>query len=255
MEDFSKMIDQVRISRQPFPFFDLPIELRSKVLSYNLTEAQPIDLDPNNYRSGRQRLNYFLVSHRFHAEASHMFYGNHSFRIFPTHGRFFSHRTKPLLQRLPSRYRELLTTLELRLGPGWSNPPKSWWVDSRLGIEEMVKVRTLKVFVECDPSHDIFKGFRIGKDFFTEFAAHLLEEITRRLPALLCVEFDGWPSVMREGPLMKKLVAVAKDRALKVIEMHDVEAIKGEAILAEEQLCQRRTLYRAVGTWHKERVN
>lgn len=141
--------------------------------------------------------------------------------------------------------------MELRLGPGWSNPPKSWWVDSRLGIEEMINVRTLKVFVECDPSHDIFKGFRIGKDFFTGFAAHLLEEITSRLPALSRAEFDGWPSVMREGPLMKKLVAVAKERGLKIIEMGNVEASKVDPGLAERELCHRRTRFRAVGTGTK----
>ena len=83
----------------------------------------------------------------------------------------------------------------------------------------MVAVRTLKVFVECDPSHDIFKGFRIGKNFFTEFAAELLEGIILRLPALDSVEYDGWPSVMREGPLMKRLIGVARKRGKKTSEL------------------------------------
>ena len=45
----------------------------------------------------------------------------------------------------------------------------------------MVNVRTLRVFVECDPSHDIFKGFRVGRDYFTEFSAQLLEGVIDRL--------------------------------------------------------------------------
>lgn len=227
-ETLSGMIADVRIKRQPFSFFDLPFELRSKILCYILTAAQPIDLDPNNYRSGHQRLKLFLASHRLHSEASHLFYSTHSFRIFPTHSRFFGHKTKPLLQRLPTRYREAITSLELRLGPGWSSPPKSWWVDSRLGLEEMVHVRTLKVFVECDPSHDIFKGFRIGRDFYTDFSAHLLDEITRRLPALVWVEFDGWPPVMREGPLIKRIVEVAKVNGKKAVEMGRMKANRME---------------------------
>ncbi len=223
-ENLAGMVPYVRPKRQSFPFFDLPFELRSKILCYILTESQPIDLHPNNHRSGHERLNLFLTSHRLHSEASYLFYSTHTFRIFPTHGRFFGHKSKPLLQRLPTRYREAITSLELRLGPGWSSPPKSWWVDARLGLEEMVHVRTLKVFVECDPSHDIFRGFRIGRDFFTDFSAHLLDEITRRLPALVWVELDGWPSVMREGPLMKRLVEVAKENGKKAVEMVTVEA-------------------------------
>lgn len=236
--DLPKRMANISLKPKIFPFFDLPFELRSKVLCYILTTSQPVDLDPSNYRSGHQRLNLFLTSHRLHSEASHLFYSTHTFRIFPTHGRFFGHRTKPLLQRFPTRYRESLTSLELRLGPGWNNPPKSWWVDSRLGLEEMAKVRTLKVFVECDPSHEIFRGFRIGRDFFTDFSAHLLEEITRRLPALVWIEFDGWPSVMREGPLMKKLVEVAKESGKKLNEI--AEASENQvAEIREVQSSQR----------------
>ena len=212
-------------------FFVLPFELRSKILSYVLTYPTTIDLDPTNYSVGQRRLNLFLVSQDLNCEASEIFYSKNTFRIFPTHSRFFGHKTVPLLARLPAKCRPILTSLELRLGPGWSNPPKSWRVDSRLGLEDMVKVRTLKVFVECDPSHDIFKGFRVGRDYFTDFSARLLEGIMDRLPALITVEFDAWPSVMREGPLMRKLVQVAKAKGKKTIEITGYESFEKRMIV------------------------
>lgn len=109
--------------------------------------------------------------------------------------------------------------MELRLGPGWNNPPQSWRVDDGLGLEGMEAVRTVKVFVECDPSHDIFNGFRIDRDFFTGFSAGLLEGVLQRLPSRVQVELDGWPSVKREGPLVKRLLEVARDAGVRVLEV------------------------------------
>ena len=215
----SDALSDLKIAPKTFRFFDLPYELRSKILGYVLISDRTIDLDPQNYRTAHQRLSLFLTSHRFHEEAYPVFYGGHTFRILPTHGRFFGNKTKPLLTRLSPQYRAVLVSLELRLGPGWSNPPKSWRVDDRLGLEEMAAVRTVKVFVECDPSHDIFKGFRIGREFFTDFSVELLEGILHRLPALVQVEYDGWPSVMREGPLMRRLIKVSKDGGKRVKEL------------------------------------
>ena len=201
---------------QHFRFFSLPYELRSRILIYVLAIPHTIDLNPDNYRAAHQRLNLFLTSHKLHHEASHLFYSMHTFRIFPTHGRFFAPKTVPLIARLPTRYRKTLSSLELRLGPGWNKPPKSWWADSRLGLEQMRNVRTLKVFVELDPSHEVFKGFRLGKNFFTDFAAHLLQGVLYRLPALLTVHFETWPSVSHEGPLMRKLTNVARSGGKRV---------------------------------------
>ena len=212
-----------------FPFFSLPSELRSKILLHVLAAPRTVDLDPTNYRAAHQRLNLFLASHRLHREAAHLFYSSHTFRIFPTHGRFFAPKTVPLLARLPTQYREALVSLELRLGPGWNSPPKSWWVDSRLGLEQMKSVRTLNVFIEIDPSHDVFKGFRLGKNFFTDFSAHLLEEIIRRLPSLVQVRFDAWPSVMREGLLMERLLEVAQEHKQRV-------TIKGSELSCDQIL-------------------
>ncbi|KAI4249934.1 MAG: hypothetical protein LQ352_005483 [Teloschistes flavicans] len=188
-------------------FFDLPSELRSKILSYLLcVHRRTVDLDPSNFTAAIARLNLFLVSKQFGFEAYNVFYAGHTFRIFQTHGRFLGKRTAPLLARLPSYYRNVITSLELRLGPGWSDPPKPWYVSDRLGLEDCIAVRTLRVFVEVDPSSPIFKGFRLNEDFFTIFSGSLLQQVMQRLPVLDTVEFDAYPSVDRHGALMTRLL-------------------------------------------------
>lgn len=209
---------------QYFRFFDLPSELRFKIWGFVLVTEQIVDLHPQNFQLGRKLLNIFLTSHRFHEEAYPVFYGGHTLRIFPTHDRFFGHKVQPLVARLWPRYRAALVSLELRLGPGWSNPPRSWRVDNRLGLEEMAAVRTLKVFVECDPSHDMFKGFRLDKAFFTDFSGNLLRGVIQRLPSMTKVEIDGWPSVLREGPLVKRLLEVATEAEKMVVVNEDEDA-------------------------------
>ena len=92
----------------------------------------------------------------------------------------------------------------------------------------MEAVRTVQVFVECDPSHDIFNGFRIDRDFFTGFSKGLLEGILQRLPSVMQVEFDGWPSVMREGPLVKSLLGVARKAGVRVSEIGGKEEDDGD---------------------------
>ncbi|KAL8688878.1 MAG: hypothetical protein Q9218_005320 [Villophora microphyllina] len=198
-------------------FFDLPFEIRSKILSSLLcTDRRTVDLDPSNYRAAAARLNLFLVSKRFGFEAYHVFYAGHTFRIFQTHGRFLGAKTEPLLARLPSYYRNVLTSLELRLGPGWSNPPKPWYVSDRLGLENCIAVRTLRVFAEVDPSSPIFKGFRLNGDFFTTFSGSLLQQVIERLPVLDTVEFDAYPSVDRHGALMMRLLEVTRTARKRV---------------------------------------
>lgn len=97
-------------------------------------------------------------------------------------------------------------------------------MDDWLGLEEMDAVRTVKVFVECDPSHEIFNGFRIDKDFFTDFSGGLLKDVLERLPSVIQGDLDGWPSVKREGPLVKRLLAVARDAGVRVSEVVGKEA-------------------------------
>ena len=145
-----------------------------------------------------------------HDEASRVFYGRNTFRIFPIHGRFF-HTKKPLLARLPAQYRAHITKLELRLGPGWTKPPKGWVADDRIGLADAAKARLLKVFVECDPASDmIFEGFRIGQDFYTEFCVDLVRSILAQVSSLREVEFDAYPSVQKTSPLLQGLQNEAK---------------------------------------------
>ena len=191
---------------QKFRFFNLPFELRRKVLSCLLFQSRIIDLDPANALSNPARLNLFLTSRRMHEEAYQVFYGIHTFRIFPVHPRFFGSRIKSVLSRLSPRYRAALVSLELRLGTGWSKPPKTWTVTDKLGLQDCTRVRNLEVFVECDPSHQIFHGFRVSIDFFTDFSSNLLETVVKGLPYLEWVTFNRHgPSVRRDSELMSRL--------------------------------------------------
>ena len=211
---------------QAFRFSDLPFELRSKILNMALVTDRTYSLDPENFRAGHKRLDVFLTCRQMHEDAYRVFYGGHTFRIFPTHGRFFGNKTVPLIARLPPRYREVLVSLELRLGPGWNSPPTSWRVDDRLGLEQMTGVRTLKLFVECDPSLEVFRGFRVDKNFYTDFSQHLLERVLQRLPAVITVEVDGWPSVPRRGHMMRTLIKVAKRAGKTVVLLSEMESFE-----------------------------
>ncbi|KAL8903881.1 MAG: hypothetical protein Q9171_007251 [Xanthocarpia ochracea] len=197
---------------RPFSFFLLPTELRSRILYFLLcpTPRLTIDLSPYNHLTSTTRLNCFLVSKRFGFEAYHAFYSSHTFRIFQIHGRFLSKRTSPLLARLPVHYLSVMTSLELRLGPGWSDPPKPWVVNERLGLEHCKAVRTLKVFLEVDPTSPVFKGFRLDWGFYTNFCGTLLRQVIERLSVLETVEFDAYPSVERDGALMTRLLEETK---------------------------------------------
>lgn len=211
-------IGSMRIAEphQPFRFFALPYELRLRIYELILLSRKTIDLDPANYRAIRPLLSLFFVSHRMHDEAARVFYRQNTFRIFPIHGRFF-HTKKPLLMRLPAHYRALITNLELRLGPGWTKPPKGWVVDERLHLEDVVKARTLKVFVECDPASDpIFEGFRVGEDFYTLFCVELVTSLFAQVPTFTQVEFDAYPGITKASPLLQALVNEAKGRNMRI---------------------------------------
>ncbi|MCJ1476245.1 hypothetical protein MMC13_004911 [Lambiella insularis] len=193
-------------SRPVFRFFDLPAELRNKVLTYELHVNKVIDIDFDNSR----RLFLFLVSKQVHNEAAAVFYGRNTFRLFPTQGRVDAQKMKPLIARFPPHYRADLVSLELRLGPFWTKPPACWKVTDTLGLKDADGVRLLKVFVEIDPSQPVFIGFRIGKNFYTNFAGSLLRQVIYDLPRLEEIQFDKYPSVSPEGQLVTRLMNEAK---------------------------------------------
>lgn len=166
-----------------------------------------MDLDPSIFSQlNRTRaLALFSVSRQIHSESVHNFFSTHTFRLFPTYpGKYFKAK-KPLLARLPKRYRASITSLQLRLGPGWNNPPRGWVVNEALGLADCVNVRVLKVFVECDPSDAIFQGFRAGDGFYERFSAALLEGVLNGVPSIKVVEFDAYTSVQRTGDMMTGL--------------------------------------------------
>lgn len=109
-----------------------------------------------------------------------------------------------------------MTSLELRLGPGWNNPPPGWVVNEALGLADCKEVRVLKVFVECDPSDPIYKGWRMGEGLYEGFCARLLSSVLEEVPTIKVVEFDGYPGVRRKGDMMLGLGEVV-NRYTKIV--------------------------------------
>ena len=195
-----------------FRFFDLPPEIREKIFRFALVLNEPIDLGLNAVSYAK----HFLVSKQFGNEATHVFYGSNTFRVLPTHPKAAARRAKPILRRLPRRYKGLITCAQLHLGPHWGKPPKCWTVDKSLGLEHLTALRKLDIYVQADPSHDMYEGFRVSRDFYTLLASSLLTEILAQLPALAEVRLDNDPSVSREGSLVTELWEVAETMAKKV---------------------------------------
>lgn len=207
-----------RVPATPFHFLSLPSELRIKIYEYYFEDDEEVlDLSPDNYKRYHKMLGLMRVCKLLHAEATHYYYSTRTFRIFPTHpGKYFKSK-KPLLARLKPRQRECLTSLELRLGPGWNAPPKGWVVNDALGLKDCANVHRLKVLVECDPSDGIFKGFRRSEGFYEGFSRKLLGSVLDDLPAVNVVEFDAWSSVKKSGAMMTGLLkTVAEYESLLV---------------------------------------
>lgn len=212
----STIVEKPKRSK-PFPFMMLPSELRCKVYGYHFADSErTLDLDPANYKLIHKKLGLLRVCRTIYAEASHYFYSTRSFRIFPTHpGRFFKTK-KPLLARMNARQRSSITSLELRLGPGWSMPPRGWVVNPALGLQDCVNVRYLTVFVECDPSDGVFNGFRRADGFYEAFSRNLLEKVLAELPSIDRVFFDAWTSVKKSGSMMRTLFETTASQGRKI---------------------------------------
>jgi hypothetical protein len=110
-------------TKKPFPFFELPSELRIKIYQYVLFIEHGkgvVDLERDNDRRIAPRLTCFRACRRMHDEAYPIFYGSpqQPFRLFPIGGNVYKTK-KPLLELLTPTYRAVVNTIELRLGPGW----------------------------------------------------------------------------------------------------------------------------------------
>ena len=201
----------------PFRFFDLPTEIRLRIYMFVLFTPRRNHLPRPSGSVGASaknmpvaplshRLSLFLASRRLHDEASHYMYSTLIFRLFPVQ----DYSRLPTVRGLSRRYRASLSNVELILGSSWTKPPPSWTVTNNLGLKDMVHLRTLKVFIECDPSHPVFHGFRLSKGYYTRFAGDLLQNVLKGLPSVAEVEFDGYPSVQKNGDLMRRLLSEAR---------------------------------------------
>lgn len=201
-----------RVPAKPFPFLSLPSELRLKIYAYYFDDESAekvLDLAPDNYKRYHKKLGLMRVSRQLHDEATHYFYSTRTFRIFPTYpGRYFKTK-RPLLARLKKNQRQCISSLELRLGPGWDAPPRGWTVNDALGLRDCTNVHKLIVFVECDPSDGFFKGFRRSENFYEGFSRNLLTSVMETLPVVNALEFDAWSGVKKRGGMMRGLLDVA----------------------------------------------
>ncbi|KAL5119194.1 hypothetical protein ACEQ8H_002904 [Pleosporales sp. CAS-2024a] len=195
---------------QPFRFFDLPSELRLRVYELLLVFPSTLDLDPANVRHIAPYMRLFTVSRQMHDEATRVFYARNTFRVFPIHGRYIN-KKHPLLAWLPRKHRVLITRLELRLGPGFTSPPKHWVVDSRLGLAATTHVYKLRIFIEMDPSsHPSFDEWVVARNHYTEYCVGLVRALLAQIPSVSEVEFDAYPAVKKTSPLLIGLVDEAK---------------------------------------------
>ncbi|KAH8681818.1 hypothetical protein BX600DRAFT_505462 [Xylariales sp. PMI_506] len=200
----------------PFRFFDLPSELRLRIYDYHFANTGDIlDLDTDNYKRIHQKLAIFRTCRQVYKEASYAFYHCRAVRIFPIYGKFFRSK-KPMLARMYSGQRACISTLQLRLGPGWNRPPRGWVVNEGLGLKDCVNVRRLKVFVECDPSNDVFKGFRHSDGFYEKFSQELLDDVLSAIPWCKLVEFDANPSVRKNGSMMRGLFEITASQGCRL---------------------------------------
>lgn len=201
---------------KPFPLMDLPSELRVKIYNYYFSDIGPVvDIEPGNYAAIHKRLCILRVCRRVYHEASHTFYSSKTFRIFPIDGRY-SKAKKGLLARLKPQSRAHITSLQLRLGPGWSKPYRSWVVNDLLGLQDCRDVKSLSVFVEIDPSDGVFNGWRKSNGFYESFSQDLLSEILQELPHVNLVQFDGHLSVKKTGDMIQGLLKVARKHKRKI---------------------------------------
>lgn len=194
----------------PFRFMDLPSELRVKIYGHHFADiGRTVDLEPGNYFNIHKKLSIFRVCRQIYHEASHAFYSTKTFRIFPTDGRY-SRTKKGLLARIKPRSRAHMTSLELRLGPGFSQPYRSWVVNPLLGLDDCVNVRRLSVYIEIDPSDNIFNGWRVNNGFYESFCKRLLNDVLAGLPNADKIEFDGRQCVRKGCDMLRGLLEVTR---------------------------------------------
>lgn len=230
----------VKVEKPKFRFMDLPSELRVKIYGYHFANIGPVvDIEPGNYFTIHKKLSIFRVCRQVYREASHTFYSTKTFRIFPTDGRY-SRTKKGLLARIKPRSRAHMTSLELRLGPGFSQPYRSWVVNPLLGLDDCANVRRLCVYIEIDPGDNIFNGWRVNHGFYESFCQNLLDDVLKGLPNADRVQFDARQCVRKGCDMTQGLLDIARANNRQICwgpkrgwsDEDEEEEIKQEASLA-----------------------
>ncbi|KAI1614926.1 hypothetical protein EDD37DRAFT_402674 [Exophiala viscosa] len=194
--------DETALLGEPFPFFQLPAEIRNKVYALVLFSSGGV----NGRKKSRTSL--LLANKLMHQEASYILYSSLSFRIFYIQ----DFTSTPLYQDLRLMYRSVVTKLEMVIGSSWTSPPKTWRVGKLLArrLGRSSAVQTLKIFVQADPSLPMYEKWRISLDFYTDFCGDLLRDVLATMPHLKFIELDGNPDIEVAGPLVSRLLAEAE---------------------------------------------
>lgn len=227
------------IPEEPFRFLDLPSELRNRIY-------RSVLFSPNDYDGSR--IGCLLANKQLHVEASHILY---SYTRFPLFQLQQFDNTVPTLDRLRSTYYSSVTNLLLSLGQSWTKVPKAWKVTGDLTqiLKDLVALKTLRVFVEFDPSLPAFKTHRKSDTYYTDFCGDLLGDVLEAIPQCQYVEFDGNKSVNVNGPLVSRLrqEAVEAGKEVKWGLMADWAHLVDKPHLSEkvvEQISREAVIYR-----------
>merc|ERR1711939_646431 len=152
--------------RGTFDLLALPTELRHRVYNFVLfNNPDPIAGNGPDHENlpTCKNLSLLLLNKRIHSEATHILYSTTTFRLFPLQDFLYL----PTPSDLAPHYRSQITRLSITLGSSWTAPPAVWRVTKGVArsLSRVKLVRTLRVFVQMDPSQPMFEKYRVSYSF------------------------------------------------------------------------------------------